>query len=105
MISMGDRMRVVGGLRMIMLVHGRCWFRERIADVLRHRPASTVISAVPHPAGQLRYRGSGRVIGDGGSLRHGVRLDIQHARTARQHRLSDVLRGCPMHSSHLENSG
>ena len=29
MISMGDRMRVVGSLRMIMHVHGRCWFCER----------------------------------------------------------------------------
>jgi hypothetical protein len=55
MISMGDRMRVVSGGWMIMFVHGRCWFGEWIADVLRDRLARTVISAVPHPAGQLRH--------------------------------------------------
>jgi hypothetical protein len=40
---------------MIMLVPGRCWFGEWIADVVRNRLAGTVISAVPHPAGQLSY--------------------------------------------------
>ena len=51
MISMGYWMRVVGGLRMIMFVSGRGWFREWVADVLRNRLSGTVISAVPDPAG------------------------------------------------------
>jgi hypothetical protein len=46
-------MSVVTGLAMIMLVRDRCWFREGIADVVRDRLASTVISAVAHPTGQL----------------------------------------------------
>jgi hypothetical protein len=45
---------VVTGLTMIMLVRGRCRFREGIADVVRDRLAGTVISAVAHPTGQLR---------------------------------------------------
>jgi hypothetical protein len=82
---------VIGGLRMIMLVPGRRWFGEWIADVFWNRLAGTVVSAVPYPAGQLRYRGSGWVIDDGGRLRHRVRLDAEHSRTAGQHRLRHVL--------------
>jgi hypothetical protein len=40
-------------LRMIMLVRSRCWFGEWIADVVWNRLARTVVSAIPHPAGQL----------------------------------------------------
>jgi hypothetical protein len=94
---------VLGGLRMIMLGLRQRWFRERIADVFRNRLTGTVISAVPHPAGQFRDRGPGRVIADGCSLRHRIRRDIDYARTARQHRLGHILRGRPVHSRHLEN--
>ena len=52
MTSMGYWSRLVGGLMMmIMLVSGRDWFREWVADVVRNRLSSTVISAVPDPAG------------------------------------------------------
>ena len=37
-------------LGLIMLV-GRRWFSQRIADVFRNRLSGAVISAVPHPAG------------------------------------------------------
>jgi hypothetical protein len=47
--------RVASGLGMIMLVSARCWFGEWIADVVWNRLAGTVISAVPHPAGQLSH--------------------------------------------------
>ena len=40
-------------LRMIMLVRSCCWFGEWIADVVWNRLAGTVVSAIPHPAGQL----------------------------------------------------
>jgi hypothetical protein len=43
--------RVAHRLGMIMLVTGRCWFGEWIADVVWNRLAGTVKSAVPHPAG------------------------------------------------------
>ena len=39
-------------LGLIMLV-GRRWFSERIADVLRDRLSGAVISAVPYPAGDF----------------------------------------------------
>jgi hypothetical protein len=48
-------LRVVSGLGMIMLVCGRCWFGEWIADVVGNGLAGTVISAVPNPAGQLGH--------------------------------------------------
>ena len=54
-------MSVVTGLTMIMLVRGRCRFREGIADVVRDRLAGTVISAVAHPPSQLRHRSLRRV--------------------------------------------
>jgi hypothetical protein len=92
-------------LRMSKLFGGGPWFGEWIADVVGDRLSGTVISAIPHPAGQLRNGGAGRVIGDGGSLRHGIRLDLDHSWTPREHRLGHVLGGCPVHACHLENCG
>jgi hypothetical protein len=90
-------------VKMIMLVGVRCWFRQGIADVLGNRLASTVISAVPHPAGQLGHRGSLGVVGDRSGLRHRVRVHRHHTRPPTQHRLGDALRARPLHARHFEH--
>jgi hypothetical protein len=41
-------------LKMIKLAGVRYGFRQGIADMLRNRLARAVISAIPHPASQLR---------------------------------------------------
>jgi hypothetical protein len=48
-------MSVVTRVTMIKLVGGRHGFSKRIADVFRNRLPGTVISAIPHPAGQLGH--------------------------------------------------
>ena len=55
-----SRMMIIGGrpmtrLKMIMPLGVRRRFRQWIADVYWDRLAGTVISAVPHPAGQLHH--------------------------------------------------
>ena len=96
-------MSVVTPLTMIRMIGGRCRFGQGIADVLRNRLARTVISAIPHPAGQLRHRCALGIVGDRGGLRHRIRVNLEHSRATRQHRLGDILRHRPMNPRHLKN--
>ena len=57
-------MSVVAALTMIRMIGDRCRFGQGIADVVRNRLTCAVISTVANPAGQLRHRGPGGVVGD-----------------------------------------
>ena len=104
------RVIIIGGnriwsLKMIMLDRVRHGFGEGVADVVWNRLAGTVISAISNPTCQLHHRGSRRVIGNSGRLRHGIGLNLEHSWATRQHRLRHILRGRPLHARHLDNGG
>ena len=64
---------------------------HRIADVARHRAPGAVVAAVLDPARELLQRSHRGVVGHGGGLRRGVRVDRQHARPAPEDALDDRL--------------
>ena len=73
-----------------------------ITGVVRHDSAAAVEAAVPDPAGQVRDRGHGGVVGDCRGLRDRIHLNAVHTRAAAQHLLRASLTACPLNSGNVD---
>ena len=74
----------------------------RVAQVIWHRLAGAVVTALAHPGRQGGHGGDGRVVGDRHRLRDRVRFDVEHSGFAIEPLLDDASRGRPVLAGNVE---
>lgn len=98
-------MTTVSMIIVARLLKGGRRLQHGITDVLRHGLASTVITAIADPVGQLSHRGARGVVPDRGRLRDRICINSENARPAREHSFRHVFRRRPLRSGHFQNGG
>ena len=98
-------MTTVSMIIVVRLLKAGRRLQHGITDVLRHGLASTVITAIADPVGQLGHRGARGVVPDRGRLRDRICINSENARPAREHSFRHVFRRRPLRSGHFQNGG
>ena len=78
---------------------------HRHAHVAGYGLARAVIAAILEPSLKIGDRGRARVVRDGRSLGHGVRVDLHDTGEALEERFDNSLLGPPMQLAHMQHSG